>query len=219
MKKTIILPALGLSVLLTLPAAACTNEVKADVYQSQEVVTIAHKWYEKYFTSEGEIKLPENNNTYEDSNSNIDDSYLQDDEDYIEKDDTVQSENTSVANRVLNLVNRERVKAGLSPLTLDSSLSAVAQMHSEDMAKNNYFSHTNLNGLSPFDRIKNYGISYKTAGENIAMGYKDAQSVVEGWMNSQGHRENILKSSFGKMGLGCQKGSNGKLYWTQVFTD
>ncbi|MBO5453286.1 MAG: serine protease [Clostridia bacterium] len=125
----------------------------------------------------------------------------------------------NMALEVLELVNKERAAAGLSLLTLDSSLSKVAESHSVDMARNNYFSHTNLNGLSPFDRLKNAGISYKTAGENIAMGQKTPQQVVSGWMNSSGHRANILNSNFGKMGLGTASDNGGGYYWTQIFTN
>ena len=127
--------------------------------------------------------------------------------------------NSAFASEVLSLVNAERAKNGLSALTLASDLSSVAQKHSEDMAKNNYFSHTSLSGKSPFDRIKDAGISYRTAAENIAAGQKTPSEVVKGWMNSEGHRKNILNASFTKMGLGYATSNSGyKTYWTQVFT-
>jgi uncharacterized protein YkwD len=85
------------------------------------------------------------------------------------------------------------------------------------MAKNNFFSHTNLKGQSPFDRLKNAGITYKTAGENIAMGQKSAQEVFNSWMNSEVHRANILNGSFNKMGGGLSDSSS--KYWTQIFTN
>jgi len=125
---------------------------------------------------------------------------------------------SSYASEVLRLVNVERAKNGLQALTLDSSLSAVAKKHSEDMAAKNYFSHTNLSGQSPFDRLKSAGISYKTAGENIAAGQKSPSQVVTGWMNSEGHRKNILNKSFTKMGLGYAESNSGYgTYWTQLF--
>jgi uncharacterized protein YkwD len=123
----------------------------------------------------------------------------------------------SYATELLALVNQARKQQGLSALTLDSSLSAVAQAHSDDMAKNNFFSHTNLKGQSPFDRLKNAGVNYQTAGENIAMGQKNAQEVFSSWMNSQGHRANILNASFNKMGVGLSNSSS--KYWTQIFTN
>ncbi|MBR4030322.1 MAG: hypothetical protein IKJ06_02880 [Clostridia bacterium] len=129
-----------------------------------------------------------------------------------ETDNSQNQQTGSYAQAVLELVNAERAKNGLNALKLDSALSKVAEAHSKDMATRNFFSHTNPDGLSPFDRIKNAGISYKTAGENIAMGQKTPQQVVEAWMNSEGHRKNILNASFTKMGLG--KEGN---YWTQLF--
>lgn len=120
---------------------------------------------------------------------------------------------------VLRLVNFHRALAGLPWLSLDASLSAVAQAHSEDMAKRNFFSHTNPDGLSPFDRMKNHGISYRTAAENIAAGQKTPEAVVNGWMNSSGHRANIMNGAFNKMGLGTAYGGSYGIYWTQCFTD
>ena len=88
------------------------------------------------------------------------------------------------------------------------------------MHNNSYFSHTNLSGESPFDRLKKAGISYRSAGENIAAGQSTPSEVVSAWMNSEGHRKNILNSSYNKMGLGYYKGTKGyKTYWTQVFTN
>ena len=125
-------------------------------------------------------------------------------------------EQNSIEQQVLVLVNNERAKHGLKALTLDQKLNDVALTHSKDMSQRNFFSHTNPDGLSPFDRMKRGGVSYKTAAENIAMGYKTAEAVVNGWMNSEGHRKNILNGSFNKMGLGYFGTGN---YWTQLFTD
>lgn len=119
---------------------------------------------------------------------------------------------------VVRLVNIERQKAGLSNLKASTELSNVARMKSKDMAVNNYFSHTSPTYGSPFEMMKSFGISYRTAGENIAKGYSSAQSVVNGWMNSQGHRDNILNSSFNTIGVGAYTG-NGSTYWTQMFTN
>ncbi len=125
--------------------------------------------------------------------------------------------NTSVIayeKEVVRLVNAERAKQGLSPLEYDWQLSRVARYKSEDMQKNNYFSHTSPTYGSPFNMMKNFGISYRTAGENIAKGYRTPAAVVEGWMNSAGHRANILNSSFTHIGVGYVEGGN---YWTQMF--
>ncbi len=115
---------------------------------------------------------------------------------------------------VVRLVNLERAKAGLSPLEYDWQLSRVARYKSEDMQKNKYFSHTSPTYGSPFNMMKSFGISYKTAGENIAKGYQTPSAVVDGWMNSKGHRANILNSSFTHIGVGYVASGN---YWTQMF--
>lgn len=120
---------------------------------------------------------------------------------------------------VVRLVNIERQKNGLSSFTVNGKLSDVARMKSKDMASNNYFSHQSPSYGSPFEMMKSFGISYKTAGENIAKGYNSAESVVRGWMNSQGHRENILNPSFNTIGVGAYTSSNGTIYWTQMFTN
>lgn len=119
---------------------------------------------------------------------------------------------------VVRLVNIERQKAGLSNLRASSELSNVARAKSKDMATNNYFSHTSPTYGSPFEMMKSFGISYRTAGENIARGYSSPVSVVRGWMNSQGHRDNILNPSFNTIGVGAYNG-NGSTYWTQMFTN
>lgn len=121
---------------------------------------------------------------------------------------------TNYENEVVRLVNSERAKNGLSPLTQDWELSRVARFKSQDMKDNAYFSHTSPIYGSPFDMIKNFGISYRTAGENIARGQKTPQAVVNAWMNSSGHRANILNKSYKKIGVGYV--SDGR-YWTQMF--
>lgn len=118
---------------------------------------------------------------------------------------------------VLRLVNEQRANYGLSALSYSTQLEAVAYAHSKDMAQNNYFSHTNLSGQSPFDRMKAAGISYRSAAENIAAGQKTPQEVVNAWMNSAGHRANILNSSVTKMGVGIYSGGSYGIYWTQLF--
>ncbi|MBP3313755.1 MAG: hypothetical protein J6K84_03760 [Oscillospiraceae bacterium] len=116
--------------------------------------------------------------------------------------------------RVGELVNIERAKVGLKPLTLDESLSWKARVKSEDMAKNNYFSHNSPTYGTPFEMMQSMGISYRTAGENIAMGQSTPEAVVEAWMNSEGHRKNILSPSFTHLGVGYIADGN---YWTQWF--
>ena len=110
------------------------------------------------------------------------------------------------------LVNEMRAQNGLQPLTIDENLSVKARIKSNDMKVNNYFSHTSPTYGSPFTMMQNLGISYRTAGENIAMGYTTANAVVNAWMNSEGHRANILSSNYTSMGIGYVDG-----YWTQWF--
>ena len=115
---------------------------------------------------------------------------------------------------VVRLVNEIRAENGLKPLTLHWELSRVARYKSEDMKNNRYFSHTSPVYGSPFQMIKNFGISFRSAGENIAKGYATPQAVVNGWMNSSGHRANILNSSYTHIGVGYVAEGN---YWTQMF--
>lgn len=126
------------------------------------------------------------------------------------------SANSSVPSRILDLVNRERAANGLKALTLDTSLSYVAQAKAEDMQQRGYFSHTSPTYGSPFDMMRSFGISYRSAGENIAKGQKTPEAVMTAWMNSSGHRKNILGSSYTKLGVGYVN-KNGTTYWVQMF--
>lgn len=123
-------------------------------------------------------------------------------------------DNLAYEQEVVRLVNEQRAKSGLGALTLNSELSNIARIKSQDMLDNNYFSHTSPNFGSTFTLLGKYGISYRTAGENIAMGYATPQAVVTGWMNSPGHRANILNASYTKIGVGYVANGN---YWTQLF--
>lgn len=115
---------------------------------------------------------------------------------------------------VVDLTNKEREKAGLAPLQMDKPLMQVAREKSQDMNNNNYFSHTSPTFGSPFDRLKAVGISYKAAGENIAKGQRTPEEVVTAWMNSAGHRANILDEKFTHIGVGFVKDGS---IWTQQF--
>lgn len=115
---------------------------------------------------------------------------------------------------VIRLVNQIRKQNGLKELQTDWQLSRVARYKSQDMKNKNYFSHTSPTYGSPFDMMKSFGISYKSAGENIAKGQKTPQAVVNAWMNSAGHRANILNSSYTHIGVGYVESGN---YWTQMF--
>ena len=117
------------------------------------------------------------------------------------------------AQQVLSLVNTQRKNAGLAALTMDSALNNVAVAKAKDMINNNYFSHNSPTYGSPFDMMKKFGVTYRTAGENIAKGQSTAQQVMNDWMNSPGHRANILNSSYTKIGIGYYNGA-----WVQEFT-
>ncbi|MFP7296185.1 CAP domain-containing protein [Neobacillus niacini] len=116
--------------------------------------------------------------------------------------------------QVIDLTNAQRSKNGLPALKHDTKLSGVAQKKSQDMAQNNYFSHTSPTYGSPFDMMRDFGVTYKSAGENIAQGQRTPQEVVNAWMNSEGHRKNILSSNFTHIGVGYEKSGN---HWTQMF--
>ncbi|SFM33200.1 CAP domain-containing protein [Salibacterium qingdaonense] len=119
---------------------------------------------------------------------------------------------------VLTLVNEERTKRELEPLKMHNRLSGLADVKSQDMAENDYFSHTSPTYGSPFDMLKAFDFTYRAAGENIAAGQRSPEQVVEGWMNSEGHRANILHKDFTHMGVGYVEGSGPyQTYWTQLF--
>ena len=121
------------------------------------------------------------------------------------------------ASEVLNLVNQERKKAGLQPLTLSEKLTIIANTKASDMAEKNYFSHDSPTYGSPFDMLKHFGVSYTAAGENIAAGQRSAQEVMNSWMNSSGHRANILNKNYTELGVGYTTGGQYGTEWVQLF--
>lgn len=121
-----------------------------------------------------------------------------------------------MADEVVALVNKERASQGLAPLKINWEVARVAQYKSEDMRDRNYFNHTSPTYGTPFEMLKKFNIKYSAAGENIAKGQKTAQAVVSSWMNSEGHRKNILSTNFTEIGVGYAPGNN-TVYWTQIF--
>ncbi|HET7627196.1 MAG TPA: CAP domain-containing protein [Bacillales bacterium] len=117
--------------------------------------------------------------------------------------------------QVIVLTNQERTKRGLKPLKTDVDLSKMARDKSRDMAVHHYFAHNSPTYGSPFDMMKAYGISYNYAGENIAKGQRSPEEVVNAWMNSKGHRENILNPHYTHIGVGYISEGN---IWSQEFT-
>lgn len=122
--------------------------------------------------------------------------------------------NESYARRVLDLVNAERAKYNLSALSWDVTLASAAQTRAVETISS--FSHTRPNGSSCFTILDEYNISYMGCGENIAWGQSSPEQVMDSWMNSPGHRANILNADYTKLGVGCVQNS-GRYYWTQMF--
>ena len=120
----------------------------------------------------------------------------------------------SFEQQVIYLTNQKRIANGLPALKEDWQLSRCARYKSQDMHDKHYFSHTSPTYGSPFDMMKSFNIYYRSAGENIAMGQKTPQQVVDAWWNSPGHRQNMLNASFTYIGVGYVAEGN---YWTQMF--
>ena len=129
-------------------------------------------------------------------------------------DNSVSSESRYIS-EVVRLVNAERAKEGLAALQMDSSLNSAAQVRAKEIVTS--FSHTRPNGSNCFTALSEAGIKYNGSGENIAYGQKTPAEVVNAWMNSAGHRANIMSTKFTKIGVGCHN-SNGTYYWSQFFT-
>lgn len=218
-------------VLQSVDASASTSN--AD--QSQKTVQY-HKIYSgkfnfcKYYANQQTQQKPSDHQqpgTNQGSNSNLENNGQQDKQSGSKqteqtkpntgKEDQTASNSSALSayeQQVVDLTNKERTSRGLKALKVDTELSKVARMKSQDMANKNYFSHTSPTYGSPFDMMKQFGITYKSAGENIAKGQRTPQEVVNAWMNSEGHRANILNSSFTHIGVGYV--SNGNI-WTQQF--
>lgn len=163
---------------------------------------------EKEEVTDIEEKIPETENkSYEDISKEDINEYK-----------NIQSENkyTDLINEVYEITNNYRSLVGVSSLTLDSSLVEAASIRAKELS--NSFSHTRPNGSSCFTVLSELGISYGTAGENIAAGYSSSQSVMEGWRSSSGHYQNIIFSKFKKIGIGVNI-INNQYYWVQIFSN
>jgi uncharacterized YkwD family protein/spore coat assembly protein SafA len=123
----------------------------------------------------------------------------------------------TIENQVIQLTNQERAKNGLKALTANWELSRVARYKAMDMRDKNYFSHTSPTYGDPFTMMKNFGIAYRAAAENIAAGQTSPQEVVRAWMNSPGHRANILNATYTQIGVGYAQGGSQRYYWVQMF--
>jgi uncharacterized protein YkwD len=126
----------------------------------------------------------------------------------------VASTDSLMEGQVVDLVNTQRAKAGCEPLVVDPRLEQAAEEHSTDMAERNYFNHTTPEGLTFRDRIQSAGYANPQTAENIARGQRNAEQVMDGWMNSPGHRANILNCDLSRVGVGLDEDG---MYWTQDF--
>ncbi|HHW47726.1 MAG TPA: SafA/ExsA family spore coat assembly protein [Clostridiaceae bacterium] len=123
----------------------------------------------------------------------------------------------ALEDEVIKLVNAERAKRGLAALKANWQLSRVARYKSQDMVNKGYFSHTSPTYGSPFKMMESFGLKFSAAGENIAYGQRTPQEVMNAWMNSPGHRSNILNPSYNEIGVGLARTKSGVNYWTQMF--
>lgn len=120
------------------------------------------------------------------------------------------------AEQVVELVNQERTKAGLNAVTLDQNIASAALVRAKEIETS--FSHTRPNGSKFSTALTEQGVTFKSAGENIAWGQKSPEAVMQAWMNSEGHRANILNKNFTKIGVGYYQNAAGRNFWTQLFT-
>ncbi|MEA4894133.1 MAG: SafA/ExsA family spore coat assembly protein [Oscillospiraceae bacterium] len=119
--------------------------------------------------------------------------------------------------KVIDLVNQQRSYNGLPALKANWEVSRVARYKSQDMINKHYFDHQSPTYGSPFNMMENFGIRFSAAGENIAYGQRTPQEVMNNWMNSPGHKSNILSATYNQIGVGVAKAANGTFYWTQMF--
>ena len=134
------------------------------------------------------------------------------------EDRTSETQISTEMKQVLNLVNQERAKQGLKSLQLDNQLTNVATVKAKDMRDKNYFDNNSPTYGTPFEMMQQFGVHYSYAGENIAAGQKSAEQVMNDWMNSSGHRANILNKNYTHLGVGYVKGGSYGTYWVQEFT-
>lgn len=162
-----------------------------------------------------EVNLPENNAPENNGGSNNDSNDNTTEENIPENDSSTNSEHAFIK-EVVDLVNAERAKEGLKPLTIDTKVQAAAQIRAKECEQS--FSHTRPNGSSFATALKEQNVSYRSAGENIAWGQRSPEAVMNAWMNSQGHRANIMNPNFTTIGVGYYQNANGTNYWCQLFT-
>ena len=221
MKKFII--SLAAFITLTIGTAMPASAQHCDVQRGDSMWRIAHRYkvpfakiliLNKHFKNphmihpKDEVELPDGSTGETTNDSGTGESDAAESRGETESSEAVQ---------ILNLVNAERKKQGLQPLTLSEKLTSIANTKAKDMADKNYFSHTSPTYGSPFDMLKHFGVSYSYAGENIAAGQRSAEEVMNSWMNSSGHRANILNKNYTQLGVGYTKGGQYGTEWVQLF--
>ncbi|WP_454191760.1 CAP domain-containing protein [Paenibacillus sp. Marseille-Q7038] len=206
LKKTIIAGSLSavLAAGMLIPGAGLASAHSLSTQKGQSYSEYIQQWLQQNGYTGGTVQKPQsgsNNN----SNSSTDNNSTS-------QNQSSSSVVSAYAKEVVSLVNKERAKAGLKPLVIHTNLTKMAVAKAQDMNDNNYFSHTSPTYGSPFDMMKKFGITYKYAGENIAKGQKTPAEVVKAWMNSPGHKANIMNENFTLIGVGYVNG-----YWVQAF--
>ncbi len=184
-------------------AGNVTPDLEGTVYQSEALVAKKQELAEASKNNNSSGNTTQKPNTSQSGNSSQNQNNSNTSSGYVD----------SYANEVLTLVNEQRSQAGLGALSWDSNLASAANVRAKEIVSS--FSHTRPDGSACFTAVVNDG-SYMTLGENIAYGYTSASSVMNGWMNSEGHRANILNGSFTKLGVSCYY-ENGTYYWVQIF--
>lgn len=184
-------------------AGNVTPDLEGTVYQSEALVAKKQELAEASKNNNSSDNTTQKPNTSQSGNSSQNQNNSNTSSGYVD----------SYANEVLTLVNEQRSQAGLGALSWDSNLASAANVRAKEIVSS--FSHTRPDGSACFTAVVNDG-SYMTLGENIAYGYTGASSVMNGWMNSEGHRANILNGSFTKLGVSCYY-ENGTYYWVQIF--
>ena len=201
---------IAFSLVLVLSACGTNNGESIEIEEIRESID--------HFLDEVQESIEEAQDDFEEENDDQQDEAEQQEDDGQQEETDNDHEVTNDEEEVIDLTNEEREAHGLAPLELDVELAEVATVKSEDMRDNDYFSHQSPVYGSPFDLMDEYDVDFMSAGENIAMGQQSPEQVVDGWMESEGHRENILHEDFTHIGVGHvdQDGPGGG-YWTQMF--
>ncbi|MGP4039327.1 CAP domain-containing protein [Gracilibacillus sp. D59] len=196
------------------------NEVPVDPGREQNIFEDANpgKWFRQSDQNYGANHQEQQTTPQKKQTTEENQQTKQQNENYVDQKEEPQSFDRNsldgMRQKVVELTNKARRENGANALKFDHELGNVAQKKSEDMSEKNYFSHTSPTYGSPFDMLKQFGIDYTKASENIAAGQKTAEEVVQAWLDSEGHRKNLLDPEVTHIGVGYDSNGN---YWTQLF--